>query len=122
MKNKKEREFKHEICLRIGKILDSLREHDGLSSEEEEELHYLRNLLETKCVPEKRSMYLPFTFDFDRFTAKQYQELRESGYTVEEIQEMCHVSKRKFYLWCVENDLLEKKKESQGIDLRNYKK
>ncbi|HHB0714514.1 hypothetical protein [Enterococcus faecium] len=40
MKNQKERQFRCEIRLRIGKILDSFRENGVLSQEKEKELHY----------------------------------------------------------------------------------
>ncbi|WP_458203023.1 hypothetical protein [Enterococcus faecium] len=106
MKNQKERQFRREIRLRIGKILDSFRENGVLSQEKEKELHYLRSLLEEERIPEE--VGLPFAFNLDNFTLEDYSMLREKGYTVDQIQAMCGFRRKRFDDWRKEHNVYGK--------------
>lgn len=57
---------------------------------------------ENKLTKEKikERIYYPFVFDFTSFTEREYQSLRNYGYTDKEIEQMCqNVSHEEFLEW-----------------------
>ncbi|HFD1779094.1 TPA: hypothetical protein ACF1UY_001761 [Enterococcus hirae] len=115
--DKKNRQFKHEVRMRICAILDYSREYGGLSIDQERELQRLRGLLESNRLSKPKNIFetLPFHFDFKTFTVENYRELREAGYKVEEIRKMCGVGRTTFFTWRAECDLLERSKKQKSI-------
>ena len=109
MVEKSNRQFKCEVRMRICAILDCSKDR-ALNKKEEKEMTYLVNLLDP--LKGTKSKKLPFRFDFNNFTVKEYLSLRGNGYKVEEIRRMCGVSKYKYYQWRKEHDLLVKNKKA----------
>lgn len=117
---KLDRQVKREIRLRISDILDNAKETGRLTVEQEKEVEKLGKLLSVKLVSEEKtnSDKLPFAFDFLTFTVSDYLCLRNSGYTVREIEQMCVGSnKQSFFEWRVANGLTRKRrKKTNGRD------
>lgn len=81
MAEKSDRQFKREVRMRICAIKDC---SEGRPlSQEEKKMTCLANLLDS--TKRNGSKELPFCFDFNNFTVKEYLSLRENGYEVKEI-------------------------------------
>lgn len=107
---KKNRRFKRAIRLRISIILESLKENGELTVEQEKELTYLGKLLEGKLetAKQERPSKSPFVFDLATLTVNEYYCLRESGYTEDQIKEMCiETNECSFFEWKQKNGLVE---------------
>ncbi|EMF0380239.1 hypothetical protein G9L34_002043 [Enterococcus hirae] len=102
--NKEYREYKKRLRLKLFYYLDVVG-LDHLDKKQQEEFEKIIVELGIRKGGEDSSFFVPF--DFAQITVEDYQYLSDLGYKVKEIQEMCGISKEKFYYWRKKNGLLK---------------
>ncbi|MBO1103635.1 hypothetical protein [Enterococcus hirae] len=102
--NKEYREYKKRLRLKLFYYLDVVG-LDHLDTKQQEEFEKIIVELGIRKGGEDSSFFVPF--DLAQFTVEDYQYLFDLGYKIKEIQEMCGVSKEKFYYWRKKKGLLK---------------
>lgn len=102
-----DREYKKELRLQLFYYLDVVG-LDHLDKKQQEEFEKIIVELGIRKGEEDSSFFV--SFDFAQITVKKYQYLLYLGYKIKDIQEMCGISKDKFYYWRKKNGLLKYEK------------
>ncbi|MBE9855088.1 hypothetical protein G8B32_10700 [Enterococcus faecalis] len=113
--NNQKREYKKYLRQRLFYFLDIVG-IDNLDLQQQIEYQkIIQQLGSTKRViqteKEKKYTNLPFQFELDKFTLEEYYQLRELGYNVGEIQQMCNVSDTTFYHWRKNKGIVKERKK-----------
>jgi len=109
------REYKKYLRLRQLYFLDIVG-IDNLDPQQQIEYQkIIQQLGSTKRViqtKKKNQLDLSRTFELDNFTLEEYYRLRDLGYNVGEIQQMCNVSETAFYYWRKEKGIVKERKNN----------